>query len=273
MQPRRDHTATVLLRPAPHRTHRHGMQPRRDDTAAVHTALHHIARTATACSANEVGTLDTMSECCNPAGYRHFFNQKEARKSLRRYQRKGLDKAARGMVDYMTSRGMGGRSILEAGGGIGAIQVELLEAGAAHATNVELSGGYETVAMDLLSREGFADRVQRRVGDFTELADELEADDVVMNRVICCYPFMERLMKAALSSSRRFVAATFPRDRLAARAACGVGNTYCRIRGVDFRSFIHSPDQIIETATRNDFEVAYHDRQFIWNAVVFERVA
>jgi hypothetical protein len=214
-----------------------------------------------------------MPECCNSAGYRQFFNQKEARRSLRRYERKGLDKMERGIVDFMASRGLDGRSILEAGGGIGALQIELLGAGAAHATNIEMSAGYENVALDLLQRKGLADRVRRRIGDFTDLADGLEADDVVMNRVICCYPFMERLMKAALSSSRRFVAATFPRDRWGAKAALAIGNAYCRIRAVEFRAYIHSPDAIVEAAIRNDFQIAYRARGFMWNAVVFERIA
>ena len=213
-----------------------------------------------------------MPECCNPSGYRQFFNQKQARRSLRRYDKKGIDKMARTMVDYLVSRGMEGKSVLEAGGGIGAIQIELLKAGASSTTNVELSGGYENIAVDLLDREGLYDRVERRVGDFTEVSRDLEADDVVLNRVICCYPFMDRLMGAALSSSRRFVAATFPRDHLGTKIALTTGNAFCRLRGVDFRSYIHPPEAIRESATASGFDVAFHDRDFVWNAVVFERV-
>ncbi len=212
-----------------------------------------------------------MSGCCNPSGYRHFFNQREARRNLRSYERRGLDKMARRLVRYLTSRGVEGRSVIEVGGGIGALQIELLKAGAATATNVEISGGYENVAAELLEREGLGDRVERRLGDFTELGGELEADDVVMNRVICCYPDMEKLMAAGLGASRRFVAATFPRDRLGAGLAVAVGNAYCRFRNVDFRAFIHPPDAIRDTAERRGFTVAFDDRDFIWHGVVFER--
>ena len=179
---------------------------------------------------------------------------------------------ARSMVGYLESRGMEGRSVLEAGGGIGAIQIALLKAGAETVTNVELSGGYEDVATELLAREGMVGRVDRRLGDFTMLAPDVEADDVVMNRVICCYPFMERLVGAAVSSSRRFVAASFPRDRWGAKLALACGNTWCRIRGVDFRSFIHPPDEILATARRGGFDVVFRDHDLIWNAVVFERL-
>lgn len=214
-----------------------------------------------------------MSECCSPSGYQDFFNQKEARRNLRRYQKKGLDKMAQRLVDYLASRGMDGRSVLEAGGGIGAIQIELLKAGAARAINVELSDGYEYAATDLLEKEGLSERADRHVGDFTELAPGLQGDDVVMHRVICCYPFMDRLMAAAMASSGRFVAATFPRDRLIARMAITLANGYSRVRRVDFRSYIHPPAEIVRTATNVGFEVAFQDQDFMWNAVVFERAA
>lgn len=212
-----------------------------------------------------------MPDCCNPAGYRHFFNQKEARRSLRKYDKSGLDTMARSMVDYLISRGMAGRSVLEAGGGIGAVHVELLKAGAERAVNVELSGAYESVAGELLSREGLAAKVERRLGDFTDVAPEIVADDVVMNRVVCCYPFMERLVGAAAGSSRRFLAATFPRDRMLARIGLALGNAYIRLRGVEFRSFIHRPEEIETVARAGGFEVVFRDRDLIWNAVVFER--
>jgi hypothetical protein len=214
-----------------------------------------------------------MSDCCNPVGYQDFFDDKEARRSLRKYDKNGLDPMARSMVDYLVSRGVEGRTVLEAGGGIGAIQVELLKAGAARAVNVEMSEGYEVTASQLLAREGLANRVDRHVADFTQLAPDLEADEVVMNRVICCYPFMERLVGTALRSSRRFLAATFPRDRLAARAAMSIGNLYCKVTGVDFRSYMHSPEEIVATGRSAGFEPVHQDRDFIWNAVVFERVA
>lgn len=214
-----------------------------------------------------------MTDCCNVAGYHDLFSEKEARRNLRRYEKKGLDEITRSMVDYLVSRGMEGRSVLEAGGGIGSIQIELLQAGAASAVNVELSGEYEPVATDLLERTDLSDRVRRMVGDFTDLASDLEADDVVLNRVICCYPYADRLMSAALSSSKRFVAATFPRDRLLAKLMVGLGNSYYKLRGIDFQSFVHPTDRIEAAAAAEGFEVAFRDSNLVWDAVVFERAA
>ncbi|MFP4073934.1 MAG: hypothetical protein ACLFVZ_07825, partial [Actinomycetota bacterium] len=88
-----------------------------------------------------------------------------------------------------------------------------------------------------------------------------------------CYPYVDRLMSAALASSRRFVAATFPRDRLLAKLAVGVANTYCKLRRIDFRSFVHPTDRIEAAAASEGFEVVFRTRTLVWEAVVFERVA
>lgn len=212
-----------------------------------------------------------MSECCQPSGYRNLFNRREARRCLRGYDRRGLDGMAAQLADYLVSKGIEGHTVLEVGGGIGAMGVELLKAGAAHVTNVELSDGYEEAASELLDREGLADRATRALGDFTDIAGDFEADHLVMNRVLCCYPDMERLMSAAISSTRRSLAATYPRDRLGTRLAVAMGNGFCRLRGVDFRAFVHSPERIEGLAAASGFEPAFRRRGFVWHGVVFER--
>lgn len=212
-----------------------------------------------------------MADCCNPSGYEQLFSPKEARRSLRRYDKNGLNKMAKATVGYLTSRGVEGHRVLEVGGGIGAVHVELLKAGAVSAINVELSSGYQDAAAQLLRSEGLEGRVEQRIGDFTEMAEGMQADDVIMNRVICCYPHMERLMNAALSASRQFVVVTFPRDRLVFRISVVLESLYRRIRGVEFRPYLHSPPAILEAARRAGFEVAFDDRDAMWHGVVFER--
>ena len=212
-----------------------------------------------------------MPECCNSSGYEQLFSTKQAQRALRSYDKNGLNAMAKRIVDYLVSRGVEGHRVLEVGGGIGAAHVELLEAGAASAVNVEISHGYRDAADDLLRRRGLEGRVEQRIGDFTEMAEDLRADDVIMNRVICCYPEMERLMEAAVSASGRFLAVTFPRDRMLFRLAIGVEALYHRVRGVDFRPYIHPPRAIMATAKRAGFEVAFEDRDFGWHGVVFER--
>ena len=130
--------------------------------------------------------VPNVSDCCDPAPYRRFFNRKEAERNVRAYRRKGLDPMASSMVDYLKSRDLRGADLLEVGGGVGAIQIDLLKAGLDRSVNVELSSGYDEAAHQLAAEEGVEDRITRHVGDFVENQDEFESADVVlMNRVVC----------------------------------------------------------------------------------------
>lgn len=213
-----------------------------------------------------------MADCCSPSGYRRFFNRREARRRLRRYRRKGLDPMARSMAGFLTAQGLGQRTVLEIGGGVGDMHIEMLRAGASRAASVELSPGYEEAAADLLRETGFEDRVDRRIGDFVAEADQFEpADEVVMNRVVCCYPDMEKMMAAAFGKAKRHLAATFPRNRWYNRWAIGAGNWYLRRRNVGFQAYVHPPGDIMQVASEAGFEVVHRDRNLVWQAVVFRR--
>ena len=80
--------------------------------------------------------------CCSGKGCDEFFTDRVARRDARRYRSKGLDRNAQRLVDTVCQRGVEGSTVLEVGGGIGAIQLELLKAGAArtreHRTLVRL---------------------------------------------------------------------------------------------------------------------------------------
>jgi hypothetical protein len=104
-----------------------------------------------------------MAPCCDPREYDTEFDAALAHRLARRYRRRGLDAAARRIVDVLTDRGVEGATVLEIGGGVGDIQIELLKRGAARTVNVELSAGYEADAAQLLGEAGLTERVARRV--------------------------------------------------------------------------------------------------------------
>jgi len=115
-----------------------------------------------------------------------MFSERGARGQARSYRRSGLDAGSRRIVALLKERGVEGLTLLEVGGGIGAIQIELLKAGLTRAVSVELTPTYEESAAELLREAGFEDRVERRVMDFVNAGADIEAADiVVMNRVIC----------------------------------------------------------------------------------------
>jgi 16S rRNA G966 N2-methylase RsmD len=215
-----------------------------------------------------------MSGCCDRPGYQTVFSDRFARRVARTYRKRGLSRTQRRMVSFLTDRGIKDTSVLEIGGGVGEIQIDLLTRGAREATNLEISRSYESQATALLERFGMTDRVTRRFVDIATSPDEVErADVVVLHRVVCCYPDYERLLSAAASRARRLLVFSHPPRNLISRAMAGCANLLMRIRRNDFRTFVHPPAAMIEAAQAQGLSVSYQHRGMSWNIVGFERFA
>src|SRR5205085_10006421 len=106
-----------------------------------------------------------MDGCCGRDGYDEVFTDGFARRVARRYRERGLDRTRQRVVDFLGVRGVKVASVLEIGGGVGEIQVELLRRSAASVTNLEISTTYERQAAMLIDEAGAADRVERRIID------------------------------------------------------------------------------------------------------------
>jgi magnesium-protoporphyrin O-methyltransferase len=127
-----------------------------------------------------------MPGCCDPQGYDEIFGPRFARRMARRYRKRGLGSTERDMVAFLTDRGVKGASVLEIGGGVGELQLELLKRGAARTTNLELVASYDGPARALAEEAGLGDQMTRRLHDIAEGPDEVEkADVVVLHRVVC----------------------------------------------------------------------------------------
>jgi magnesium-protoporphyrin O-methyltransferase len=212
--------------------------------------------------------------CCSGKGCDEFFDERVARRDARRYGRKGLDGNARRIVELVRRRRVEGKTVLEVGGGVGAIQLEPLQAGAKRTVNVELSPAYEPYAAELLRGNGLDGRAERRLLDFAERAEELEpADVVVLHRVICCYPDYETLVAAAADHTRDQLLMTFPRDAWWMRLGLRTINRLQRLRRNAFRVYLHAPAAIVEVASSHGLETATRERGRIWELVSFERSA
>jgi 2-polyprenyl-3-methyl-5-hydroxy-6-metoxy-1,4-benzoquinol methylase len=210
-------------------------------------------------------------KCCQPpSGYEELFSEKQAERDARSYRRKGLGAPAQWIVHAVRGQGLEGAAVLEPGGGIGAIQIELLKAGAARSTVVELSPAYEEVAAELAREAGVAERVERHVGDFA--ADGTEpADVVVLHRVVCCYPDYERLLTAAAAKSRRTLVYTYPSRNIVSRAAMTLLNLWPRLKRSEFRAFVHPPSAMEAIARRHGFEPYARRRGGIWRGIALAR--
>jgi len=145
-----------------------------------------------------------VSGCCDPRGCNDIFGPRFARHLASRYRKRGLDKTAARMVAYLADRGVDGASVLEIGGGVGDIQLELLGRGVPAGPPI-LSLWTPTTPTRATSRSklGMRDRMTRRQVDIAATPDRVEAHDiVVLHRVVCCYPDHERLLTAAADHAK-----------------------------------------------------------------------
>ena len=210
--------------------------------------------------------------CCNRAAYEDVFAEDLARKDARRYRRKGLRGSARRIVEAVRAGGVEGAEVLEIGGGVGAIQLELLAAGASHATNTELSAAYEHEAAALAAERGVADRTTRLLGDVVEQPELAGAADiVVLERVVCCYGDVDALVGAASARAGRLLVLSYPRPVAAARAFAWAANLLLRLRSNAFRVHIHPAGAIRAAAAREGLAPAGEETGLVWRVAAFGR--
>jgi magnesium-protoporphyrin O-methyltransferase len=214
-----------------------------------------------------------MPSCCHPNEYESVFNSREAARTASRFRRRGLAGSASDLVALVAKTATPGDTLLEVGGGVGEIQLALLERGVvSSAINVELSPSWEEAAQILINDRGLAGRVKRVVADFVDEARNLpEAGLVVLHRVVCCYPDWESMVDAVSSRARCRVAMTFPIDRWYTRTVVGLGNLVLRLRGVAFRAYIHRPEAIIGRLGESGFELVGERTRVPWQTVLLER--
>jgi precorrin-6B methylase 2 len=161
-------------------------------------------------------------------GCPNTFDAKAAEGDLKRYRRNGPDATTQALIDAIVAEGIEGATLLDVGGGIGAIQLGLLAAGAASATSVDATDAYVATARAEAERRGFGDRTRGLVGTFEALAHEIEPADVVtLDKVVCCDPDLPALLGAAAPHARRMVGLVYPRETwwnvVAARALAAWG--------------------------------------------------
>jgi 2-polyprenyl-3-methyl-5-hydroxy-6-metoxy-1,4-benzoquinol methylase len=167
-----------------------------------------------------------------------------------------------------------GASVLEIGGGIGEIEVELLKAGAARAENLELSGAYQEPARALAVQAGVQERIDWRIHDLAQDPGAVApADLVVLHRVVCCYPDYERLLGAAADHTRRALVFSYPPRNPLSRAFYGVFNLVMRLTQSSFRGFAHPPAAMLAVLEDHGLRPTYQRRSRIWQVAGLERAS
>ncbi|GAB4442090.1 MAG: hypothetical protein OHK0015_40200 [Chloroflexi bacterium OHK40] len=214
-----------------------------------------------------------MINCCHHCrDAENVFDQRDARRRLERYHRRGPEGTTRLLIEALRSEGVSGASLLEVGGGVGVVHHELLRAGAVHATDVDASSAYLAAARRESQRQGHAERVRYLHGDFVALAPGIApADIVILDRVVCCYPDMPALIGAAAARAHQLLGLVFPRDEWWIRAGMRLVNAGFALQRSAFRIFCHPTTALEAEVQAAGLSQRIYRTSGIWQVVVYGR--
>lgn len=213
-------------------------------------------------------------KCCDQCeGLERMFDGEVAREELADYRENGPADTTRMLLDALIQRDVRGLTLIDIGGGVGAIQHELLQAGVDQGVGVDASTAYLNAARSESERLGHAERMDYRHGDFVALASQIEAADIVtLDRVLCCYPNVQALVGLSSERARRFYGVVFPRDNALYRLVQRLMNLYFRLARNPYRFFIHPTRTVDALLTAQGFRRAFRRTTWFWQVLVYERI-
>jgi ubiquinone/menaquinone biosynthesis C-methylase UbiE len=212
-------------------------------------------------------------DCCSQCeGIEQMFDEQHVDEDLRLYRAEGPDETTGWLLDELEARGVDGLTLLDIGGGVGAIQHELLAHGASTAVHVDASSAYVEAAKREAKRRKLDDKITWHFGNFVDLAPELNpADIVTLDKVICCYDDMPLLVRRSARLAKKYYGIVIPRDEWWLRIGFGVMDFFQGLFGNSYRAFVHPKDKIEGILHRAGLRRIYERRNWIWQTILYAR--
>ncbi len=212
--------------------------------------------------------------CCQCCGIEEQFNRAEAERKLREYRRSGPARTTQILLDALVRAPIAGQTLLDIGGGVGAIQHALLKAGVATATDVDASTAYLAAAREEATRQEHADRITYHHGNFVDIAATLPSAAIVtLDRVICCYHDMPTLVDRSSAKAARLYGLVYPRDTWWVRLGIRAENMLMWLQRSAFRIFAHPSAAVDAIVRRNGLQQRFARNVGPWQVVLYERTA
>jgi len=212
--------------------------------------------------------------CCHLEGIEMQFDRKKAFQKLKKYRQDGPQKTTRMLVAALQAIGVQDLTLLDIGGGIGAIQHELIKSGVRQATNLEAASGYLEACQIEAERQGHAGKIQHIHGDFANMEDVPSADIVTLERVICCYPDMPRLVTQSCVKSKGLLGLVYPHEAWWVKLGMDViYNLVFKLSRNPFRVYLHSSKEVDALVRNHGFVHRYFQITGPWQVLVYQRAS
>ncbi len=185
-------------------------------------------------------------ECnCSTGGFKKQFGDKIANKKLKDYLAKGPKGNTKMLIDLIKRYDIGDKSLLDIGGGIGAIQFQLLDFGIKSVQSVDASQAYLDKGKEGAKKLGYGSQIEYTYGDFIQVSEKIaKAEIVTLDKVICCYKDFRNLVRESLSKTKEIYAIIIPKDGWIQKFVHSLEIIIWKITGNRFRSYIHPVNEI-----------------------------
>ena len=214
--------------------------------------------------------MPTCEHCC---GADMLFDRKVAEKEMKSYKKKGAKRVTSILIQLLSMYSTPGASLLDIGGGIGAIQWEFLSNGASHTTDVDASGSYLNMAGNYAEEKDWSDKTQFIQGDFVDVSEKTEMHDVVsLDKVVCCYPDYKEILIKATSKCKKSIALSYPMGGFIAQVFRGLGVIYMKLKQNPFKPYVHNPSDIENLIISQGFVKSQSTFVFPWHVQMYSRV-
>lgn len=209
-------------------------------------------------------------ECCKITNDQ--FGKDTAEADLKEFRRRGPAKQTRLILEAVRSLGLKDASLLDVGGGIGAIYHELMKDTVTRATHVDASSAYLAAARQETEKRGNTGKVEFVHADFTDVVGEVApADIVTLDRVVCCYPNFRGLLKAAAGRSQRALVMAYPREGAHIKFVMSIMNQFLRFIRNPFRVFVHPVHEMDALLNAEGLHRVSLSRLFVWEVALYQR--
>jgi magnesium-protoporphyrin O-methyltransferase len=207
--------------------------------------------------------MTTVKEHC--CGANRFFDDKKADRQYRKYLKKGASRVTRGILSQFSEESVQNRSLIDVGGGIGAIQWWFLDNGGSSTCSVDSSEAYLTKTREHAEIHSWQEKTDFIFGDFVELEHNLaQADYVTLDKVICCYPDYKSIIEASCRNAKECIILSYPMDGFIASIISWLSDLALRLRSSDFKPYIHPVKEVRTTFKEQGFSLTSNQLFFPW---------
>lgn len=204
-----------------------------------------------------------------------IFGRRYMDRDAESYLKNGLDPHSQRLIRPLieNNKEVSPLSVLEIGFGAGQIHQELLQRGIAdRVVGVDVSEAGVAAAQRNAAKLGLGEKIDYYTQDFAQRKDEHErADVVILNKVICCYPYLDRLLGSAVTKVNRYLVLCAPQDVWWTRSGHWAADKFMAILRSKYRFFLHPQKEIDRLTADADLRPISIENRSIWRMVTYEK--